>query len=126
LFYSITPKRIGIFDRRNREKVIVKRIHDYLFCEKDKHIECDHCTFCLNDKDVKNSLHPKYYRYLVAALRPTIRWPKLEGQKMDFEKIIGDKSVLGDRSALDDSVTDWSDLLKKDYMILGDSFHLES
>jgi len=31
-FYSITPKKIGILDRENKEKVVIQRIFDYLFC----------------------------------------------------------------------------------------------
>jgi len=47
-------KRIGILDRKKKEKIIVKRVHDYLFCEKDQSLECVHCLYRINDKDVKN------------------------------------------------------------------------
>lgn len=92
-FYSITSKKIGVLDRENKEKIVVQRIHDYLYCEKDKHLYCGHCLYCLNDKDVKKSLDKKYVWYITRAFKPTIKWPKLKGQKLDFEKIIGNKSI---------------------------------
>ncbi len=95
--FSIRPEKIGILDRENKEKVIVQRVHDYLFCEKDHDLECFHCVFCLlSDKDVKKSLHPKYVWYVTRAIKPKIQWPTITGQKLDFEKIIGSKSFLDD------------------------------
>jgi|GEM_PF-2375209 len=93
-FYSITPTKIGILDRKKREKVIVHRVHDYLYCEKAKHLYCGHCLYCLTDKDVKKSLNPKYVWYITHAYKPKIDWPKITGQKLDFEKIIGSKTFL--------------------------------
>ncbi|MCH8833392.1 MAG: hypothetical protein IIA81_03775 [Thaumarchaeota archaeon] len=95
-FYSITTKQIGILDREKREKVTVQRVHDYLVCDKDNDLKCSHCNYCFNDKDVKKSLHPKYVRYVRQAFKPTIEWPELKGQKLDFEKIIGNKSIFDD------------------------------
>ena len=96
LFYSITPKKIGILDRKNKEKVTVRRVYDYLLCEKDNDLACYHCNFCINDKEVKKSLHPKYATYVRQSFKPNIRWPKLEGQKLDFDRIIGNKTFFDD------------------------------
>lgn len=100
--YSITPKKIGILDRSNKEKVEVQRVVNYLYCEKDKSLECHHCLFCLNDKDVIKSLHPKYVWYITRAFKPKITWPKFMGQELDFEKIIGSKSFLDDLPTSDE------------------------
>ncbi len=97
VLFSISPEKIGILGRENKEKVMVQRVNDYLFCEKDHNLECDHCIFCLlSDKDVKKSLHPKYVWYVTRAFKPKIQWPKITGQKLDFEKIIDSKTFLDD------------------------------
>ncbi|GFN40548.1 MAG: hypothetical protein YK1309IOTA_1950003 [Marine Group I thaumarchaeote] len=96
LFYSITANKIGILDRKNKEKVTVNRIHDYLLCDKDNAFGCMHCIFCLNDKEVKKSLNEKYVWYITRAYKPKITWPKLQGQKLDFKKIIGNKTFFDD------------------------------
>ena len=108
-FYSITSQKIGIFDRENREKITVQRIHDYLVCDKDNDLKCSHCNYCFNDKDVKKSLHPKYVRYVRQAFKPTIKWPELKGQKLDFEKIIGDKSIFDDMPRSEEPELDFGD-----------------
>lgn len=90
-FYSISSKKIGILDRQNKEKIIVSRLHDYLFCKNDKDLFCGHCIYCLNDKDVKKSLNEKYIWYITRAFKPSVKWPKFTGQKLDFVKIVGDK-----------------------------------
>ncbi len=95
-FYSITPKKIGILDRKNNEKIVVRRIHDYLYCDQHEHILCGHCLFCFNDKDVKKSLNQKYVQYQSTAFRSVIIWAKFIGQKLDFEKIIGNKTIFDD------------------------------
>ena len=63
-FYSISPKKIGILDRRNKEKISVSRVHDYLFCKKDNDLFCNHCVYCLIDKDVKKSLNENRPRFM--------------------------------------------------------------
>lgn len=95
-FYSITPKKIGILDRKNNEKIVVRRIYDYLYCDQHEHLVCTHCLFCFNDKDVKKSLNQKYVKYVSSAFRPVIIWPKFIGQKLDFDKLIGNKSIFDD------------------------------
>lgn len=90
-FYSISSKKIGILDRQNKEKIRVSRVHDYLFCKKDNDLFCNHCVYCLIDKDVKKSLNEKYMWYLIRVFKPPVKWPKFTGQKLDFVKIIGDK-----------------------------------
>lgn len=94
--YSITSKKIGILNRQDKEKVTVLRIHDYLLCKKDNDLFCNHCIYCTMDKDVKKSLNEKYLWYLVRVFRPIIKWPKFTGQKLDFEKIIGNKKASDD------------------------------
>jgi len=86
--YLIDSKKIGILDRENKEKVIVQRVKDYLYCEKDQSIECDHCVFCVHDKDVEKSLHPRYVWYVIRAFRPKANWPEIRGQKIDFDTIL--------------------------------------
>lgn len=113
-FYSISPKKIGILDRQNKEKIVVSRLHDYLFCENDNDLFCGHCVYCLIDKDVKKSLNKKYIWYLTRAFKPPVKWPKFIGQKLDFVKIIGDKKpsdgfVTSDLESIDlrQQLEDW-------------------
>lgn len=96
LFFSITPTKIEILDRKNKEKVIVKRVHDYLLCKKDNDIACLHCNFCQNDKEVKKSLNPKYAFYVRQYFKPKIEWSEFKGQKLDFDTIIGNKTFFDD------------------------------